>query len=101
MDRDKRWERVKEAYDLLVNGQGKKATDMVQAMQESYDEGVTDEFIKPIVNANCDGTIKEGDVVIFFNYRNDRAKELTVSARYAGSGYAYDSGTAILLHDSV
>ena len=78
MDRDKRWERVKEAYDLLVNGIGKKATDMVQAMQESYDEGVTDEFIKPIVNANCDGTIKEGDVVIFFNYRNDRAKELTV-----------------------
>ena len=78
MDRDKRWERVKEAYDLLVNGQGKVATDMVQAMQESYDEGVTDEFIKPIVNANCDGTIKEGDVVIFFNYRNDRAKELTV-----------------------
>ena len=78
MDRDKRWERVKEAYDLLVNGQGKKATDMVQAMQESYDEGVTDAFIKPIVNASCDGTIKEGDVVIFFNYRNDRAKELTV-----------------------
>ena len=78
MDRDKRWERVKAAYDLLVNGEGKKATDMVQAMQESYDEGVTDEFIKPIVNANCDGTIKEGDVVIFFNYRNDRAKELTV-----------------------
>ncbi len=78
MDRDKRWERIKEAYDLLVNGVGKKATDMVQAMQESYDEGVTDEFVKPIVNANMDGTIKEGDVVIFFNYRNDRAKELTV-----------------------
>lgn len=78
MDRDKRWERVKEAYDLLVKGEGKKAADMVQAMQESYDEGVTDEFIKPIVNANFDGTIKEGDVVIFFNYRNDRAKELTV-----------------------
>ena len=77
MDRDKRWERVKEAYDLLVNGQGKKADCLVQAMQESYDEGVTDEFIKPIVNANVDGTIKEGDVVIFFNYRNDRAKELT------------------------
>ena len=69
---------VKEAYDLLVNGTGKKATDMVQAMQESYDEGVTDEFIKPISNANFDGTIKEGDVVIFFNYRNDRAKELTI-----------------------
>ncbi|WP_212122565.1 2,3-bisphosphoglycerate-independent phosphoglycerate mutase [Bacteroides pyogenes] len=78
MDRDKRWERVKEAYNLLVNGIGKKATDMAQAMQESYDEGVTDEFIKPIVNAGFDGTIKEGDVVIFFNYRNDRAKELTV-----------------------
>ena len=78
MDRDKRWDRVKEAYDLLVKGEGKKAADMVQAMQESYDEGVTDEFIKPIVNANFDGTIKEGDVVIFFNYRNDRAKELTV-----------------------
>ena len=78
MDRDKRWERVKVAYDLLVNGEGKVASDMVQAMQESYDEGVTDEFIKPIVNANFDGTIKEGDVVIFFNYRNDRAKELTI-----------------------
>lgn len=77
MDRDKRWERVKEAYDLLVNGTGKKAVCMVQAMQESYDEGITDEFIKPVVNANVDGTIKEGDVVIFFNYRNDRAKELT------------------------
>ncbi len=78
MDRDKRWERVKEAYDLLVKGVGKKSTDMVQAMQESYDEGVTDEFIKPIVNTSVDGTIKEGDVVIFFNYRNDRAKELTI-----------------------
>ena len=78
MDRDKRWERVKEAYDLLVEGKGKQATDMVQAMQESYDEGVTDEFIKPINNSTVDGTIKEGDVVIFFNYRNDRAKELTV-----------------------
>ena len=78
MDRDKRWERVKEAYDLLVEGKGKNATDMVQAMQESYDEGVTDEFIKPIHNATVDGTIKEGDVVIFFNYRNDRAKELTI-----------------------
>ena len=78
MDRDKRWERIKIAYDLLVNGEGKKATDMVAAMQESYDEDVTDEFIKPIVNASFDGTIKEGDVVIFFNYRNDRAKELTI-----------------------
>lgn len=77
MDRDKRWERVKIAYDLLVHGEGKKATDMVEAMQESYNEDITDEFIKPIVNANVDGTIKEGDAVIFFNYRNDRAKEIT------------------------
>ena len=78
MDRDKRWERVKVGYDLIVKGEGKQATDMVKAMQESYDEGVTDEFIKPIHNATVDGTIKEGDVVIFFNYRNDRAKELTI-----------------------
>ena len=78
MDRDKRWERVKVAYDLLVSGEGKKATDMVKAVEESYAEGVTDEFILPIVNEAYDGTIKEGDVVIFFNYRNDRAKELTV-----------------------
>ncbi len=79
MDRDKRWDRVKVAYDLLVDGTGKQATDMVQAMQESYDEGVTDEFIKPINNSTVDGTIKEGDAVIFFNYRNDRAKEITVA----------------------
>ncbi len=78
MDRDKRWDRVKVAYDLLVKGEGKQATDMVAAMQQSYDEDVTDEFIKPINNATVDGTIKPGDVVIFFNYRNDRAKELTV-----------------------
>ncbi|KAA6337412.1 2 3-bisphosphoglycerate-independent phosphoglycerate mutase [termite gut metagenome] len=79
MDRDKRWERVKVGYDLLVNGTGRKASDIVQAMQDSYDEGVTDEFIKPIVNARVDGSIKEGDAVIFFNYRNDRAKELTIA----------------------
>ena len=78
MDRDKRWERVKIAYDLLVSAEGKQAPDMVEAMQESYDEGVTDEFIKPINNSTIDGTIKEGDVVIFYNYRNDRAKELTI-----------------------
>ncbi len=83
MDRDKRWERVKEAYDLIVKGVGKPSTDMVKAMEESYAEGVTDEFIKPIVHVDADGkpvgTIQEGDVVIFFNYRNDRAKELTIA----------------------
>ncbi len=78
MDRDKRWDRIKVAYDLLVKGEGKQATDMVQAMRESYDEGVTDEFVKPINNATVDGTIKPGDCVIFFNYRNDRAKEITI-----------------------
>ncbi|MEZ3560494.1 MULTISPECIES: 2,3-bisphosphoglycerate-independent phosphoglycerate mutase [Duncaniella] len=79
MDRDKRWERVKVAYDLLVKGEGKQAADMAEAVQESYNDDVTDEFIKPINNSTVDGTIKEGDAVIFFNYRNDRAKELTVA----------------------
>ena len=78
MDRDKRWDRIKRAYDQLVHGEGRKSDNMVQAIQQSYDEGVTDEFIKPIVNTTVDGRIKEGDVVIFFNYRNDRAKELTI-----------------------
>ena len=77
MDRDKRWERVKEAYDLIVAGKGVAANDMVQAVKDSYANDVTDEFIKPIVNASVNGKIEEGDVVIFFNYRNDRAKELT------------------------
>ena len=78
MDRDKRWDRVKVAYDLLVNGEGKQGADMAEAMRESYAEDVTDEFIKPINNSTVDGTIKPDDCVIFFNYRNDRAKELTV-----------------------
>ena len=81
MDRDKRWERVKEAYDLLVNGIGAPVENPVEAVEKSYSEGVTDEFIKPIVctqNGKTIATIQEGDVVIFFNYRNDRAKELTI-----------------------
>ena len=77
MDRDKRWNRVKEAYDLLVEGKGNQATDLLKAMDDSYAEGVTDEFIKPINNSAVDGTIGEDDVVIFINFRNDRAKELT------------------------
>ncbi|HDS07971.1 MAG TPA: 2,3-bisphosphoglycerate-independent phosphoglycerate mutase, partial [Bacteroides sp.] len=83
MDRDKRWERIKEAYDLIVHGKGKATGDMVSAIQESYDEGVTDEFVKPIVKVDENqvpvGTIGEGDVVIFFNFRNDRARELTIA----------------------
>ena len=81
MDRDKRWERVKEAYDLLTAGTGAQATDMAGAVEKSYSDGVTDEFIKPIHNASLaqgEGLIAENDAVIFFNYRNDRAKELTI-----------------------
>lgn len=77
MDRDHRWDRIKVAYDLLVDGKGEQATDMVAAMQQSYDNDVTDEFIKPINNSTVNGTIKPDDCVIFFNYRNDRAKEIT------------------------
>ncbi len=81
MDRDKRWERVKLAYDLLVKGEGKATQDPVQAIQESYEAEVTDEFIKPIVCTDEEGkpraTIEENDVVIFFNFRNDRARQLT------------------------
>ncbi len=78
MDRDHRWERLKEAYNMLVHNEGKQTSDVIAAVEESYSEGVTDEFIKPIVNDTVDGHIGEGHVVIFFNYRNDRAKELTV-----------------------
>ncbi len=83
MDRDKRWERIHVGYDLMVNGVGEHATDLVAAMQKSYDEGVTDEFVKPIVHVDeydrPVATIMKDDVVIFFNYRNDRAKEMTIA----------------------
>ncbi len=77
MDRDHRWERIRTAYDMLTDGQGELSADVVAAVEESYANGITDEFLKPIVNKNVDGRIKPGDVVIFFNYRNDRAKEIT------------------------
>lgn len=83
MDRDKRWERIREAYGALVLGEGVKAEDPVAALQISYDEGVTDEFVKPVVMTTTDGrpvgTIREGDTVVFCNFRNDRAKELTIA----------------------
>lgn len=83
MDRDNRWERVKEAYDLITAGVGTPAQHVEAAIRKSYDEGVTDEFIKPIVHVGSDGrpvgVIQPGDMVIFFNYRNDRAKELTIA----------------------
>ena len=82
MDRDKNWDRIKLAYDLLVGGKGREVTDMVTGVQLCYDSHTeehknTDEFMEPLVNSKVDGRIREGDVVIFFNYRSDRAKELT------------------------
>ncbi len=81
MDRDKRWERVKLAYDVMVNNEGEKVQDISAAMQKSYDEGVTDEFIKPLVltdsNSKPVAQISEGDVIVFFNFRTDRGRELT------------------------
>jgi len=80
MDRDKRWERAKLAYDLLVKGEGKRSANVIEAMKESYNENVTDEFIKPVViteNGKPVATIKEGDAVICFNFRTDRCREIT------------------------
>jgi len=83
MDRDNRWERVKLAYDLMVNGTGEPTQDVAQAIKESYLKGVTDEFVKPIVNVDADGNpvavIKDGDVVICFNFRTDRGREITIA----------------------
>ncbi len=81
MDRDNRWERVKEAYDGVVNGVGTKTFNVIDAVKSNYEAGITDEFHKPIIATNADGSpksqIKEGDVVLFFNYRTDRGRELT------------------------
>ena len=81
MDRDKRWERVQKAYDLIVSGKGKKTKNAQDAIQESYDHNVTDEFIEPIVLTKEDGTpvatLKDDEVVIFFNFRTDRGRQLT------------------------
>lgn len=81
MDRDKRWERVKLAYDLLVNNTGEKSNQIINTIQQSYDNGVTDEFIKPIAVTNASNNpiakIEEDDVIIFFNFRTDRGRELT------------------------
>ncbi len=78
MDRDKRWERVKIAYDALVSGIGQKAEDLLVAVKKSYDDGVTDEFIKPIINTRLQNVkISEEDAVICFNFRTDRCREIT------------------------
>jgi 2,3-bisphosphoglycerate-independent phosphoglycerate mutase len=80
MDRDKRWERIAKAYDLLVNGNGKHSTNAVESIKESYKNNITDEFIEPIVFTEKDqpiATIEKDDVVIFFNFRTDRGRQLT------------------------
>ena len=81
MDRDKRWNRVKEAYDLLLEGKGDKFTSAIEGIQASYDADVTDEFVKPIVITDAAGEplakVEEGDAIIFYTFRNDRARELT------------------------
>jgi len=81
MDRDNRWERIKLAYDALVNGNGDKSNNAIESIQKNYDNGVTDEFIKPIImadkNNNPTATIQKDDVIIFFNYRTDRGRQLT------------------------
>jgi 2,3-bisphosphoglycerate-independent phosphoglycerate mutase len=83
MDRDNRWERVKEAYDLLVHGTGTPTENIVEAIQQSYNQDVTDEFVKPIVITNPDGTpkatIQQGDVVLCYNFRTDRGREITIA----------------------
>jgi len=83
MDRDNRWERVKEAYDVMVNAIGEKTQDLLASIQKSYQADVTDEFIKPIVVSQADGepvaTIKKDDVVICFNFRTDRGREITAA----------------------
>lgn len=81
MDRDKRWERVKLAYDLLVKGVGEKSQNILESIKKSYEQEVTDEFIKPVCAVDSDGnplaTIEEGDVVLCFNFRTDRGREIT------------------------
>jgi len=88
MDRDKRWERTQRSYDLLVNAVGARATDPVEAIKESYQRGVTDEFVEPVAIANDSGepmaTIQDGDAVIFFNFRPDRARQITRALAIAG-----------------
>tara|TARA_X000001036_G_C20668406_1_gene801553 strand:+ start:502 stop:2019 length:1518 start_codon:yes stop_codon:yes gene_type:complete len=81
MDRDKRWERVKQSYDLMVNGRGEKSQNLLESIQKSYDNGVSDEFIKPIIKVDKNGVpvkiIQENDAVICFNFRTDRCREIT------------------------
>ncbi len=88
MDRDKRWERIERAYRMLIHGEGERASDPLAVIRKSYDRGVTDEFVEPIVISRGDGipvaTIQDGDSVIFFNFRADRARQLTSALAVPG-----------------
>ena len=83
MDRDKRWERIKVGYDAMVSGIGQACSDLLAGIQQSYDQGVTDEFIKPLIMVDADGkplaSIQEGDVVICFNFRTDRLRQISIA----------------------
>ena len=98
MDRDNNWDRIQKAYDALVLGEGVKATDPIEAMQASYDNDVTDEFVLPTVITNEDGTpvsvVKPNDSVIFFNFRPDRAREITKAFCFADSDIEAAEGDA-------
>lgn len=99
MDRDKRWERVKLAYDLLVHGKGKPVIDFRTGMEESYAENITDEFIKPLVvveDAKPVAVIRDGDVVICFNFRTDRGRQITMALTQ--KDFPEQSMTALSLH---
>jgi 2,3-bisphosphoglycerate-independent phosphoglycerate mutase len=88
MDRDKRWERTERAYRLLINGEGERATDAVEAIRKSFARNITDEFVEPIIVTRGDGqpvaTIQDGDSVVFFNFRADRARQITDALAVAG-----------------
>ena len=77
MDRDNRWERIKLAYDALVHGKGEQRSDLIQCIEERYAKGESDEFLHPIINSTTDAKIKEGDVVLFYNFRTDRPRQLS------------------------
>src|SRR5258708_24726562 len=88
MDRDKHWERIERAYKLMVHGEGQRTSDPLAAIRQSYEHDVTDEFIEPIVVTRANGdpvaTIQDGDSVIFFNFRADRAREITAALAVPG-----------------
>src|SRR6185295_9149216 len=88
MDRDKRWERIERAYRMLVQGEGQHAVDPIAAIRQSYERGITDEFVEPVVMTQSDGTpvatIQDGDSVIFFNFRADRARQITSALAVPG-----------------